>query len=103
MKTLKIATIATIVTIVIIVLCGVATAELYPQTAKVVEVDYDNNIVKVVTFNGFEYEFEGCEDYCIGDCVSLIMEDNETEKIFDDEIVLARYSGWELVNWNWED
>lgn len=101
MKTLKIATIATVITCIIIALCGVATAtaEVYPVTAKVVEVDYDTDMVTVETFTGFLFAFEGCEDYMLNDCVSLIMDDHGTELIYDDAIVKAEYGGWELVNW----
>lgn len=99
MKTIKIATIATIITLIIIVLCGVATAELYPETARVIEVNYEEDTVTVETFNGFTFIFEGCEDYTEGDGVALIMEDNGTEKVYDDEIVMAQYCGWELMNW----
>lgn len=85
--------------LVLIALCGVATAEIYPETAKVVEVDYDTDTVTVETFTGFLFAFEGCEDWMVGDCASLIMEDNGTELVYDDEIIMAQYGGWELVNW----
>lgn len=96
---MKKAIIATIITIIIIVLCGIATAELYPETARVVELNYDEDIITVETFNGFLFSFYGCEDYCVGDGVALIMEDSGTEQIFDDEIIMVQYCGWELVNW----
>ena len=76
-----------------------ACAEIYPETAKVVAVDYDADTVTVETFNGFQYTFEGAEDWMIGDCASMIMDDNGTEKVMDDSIVMAYYGGWELVNW----
>lgn len=76
-----------------------AYADLYPETAKVVEVNYDEDLVTVETFTGFLFVFEGCEDWAEGDCASLIMEDNGTEKVFDDEILIAQYSAWNLVNW----
>ena len=76
-----------------------ASADLYPETAKIVNLDYDADLVTVETFTGFTFQFEGCEDYSEGDGVSLIMEDNGTELIFDDEIVMAQYCGWDLVNW----
>ena len=76
-----------------------ASADLYPETAKVVEVNYDEDLVTVETFNGFLFAFEGCEDWQEGDCASLIMENNSTEKVFDDEIVMAQYGAWDLVNW----
>ena len=99
MKTTKIAIIATAITLVLIALCGIATAEIYPETAKVVEVDYDTDTVTVETFTGFLFTFYGCEDWMVGDCASLIMEDNGTELVYDDEIIMAQYGGWELVNW----
>ena len=101
MKTLKIAAIATIVTLALIALCGIATAtaEIYPETAKVVLVDHDTDTVYVEIFTGYVFSFEGCEDWQEGDCASLIMEDNGTEKIFDDQIVMAYYGAWELGNW----
>ena len=99
MKTTKIAIIATAITIVLIALCGVATSEIYPETAKVVEVNYDTDTVTVETFTGFLFSFYGCEDWTVGDCASLIMEDNGTELVYDDEIIMAQYGGWELVNW----
>ena len=86
-------------TIAIIALFGVAAAEIYPETARVVEVNYEEDTVTVETFNGFLYVFEGCEDYCEGDGVSLIMDDHGTEKVYDDEIIMVQYCGWELINW----
>jgi len=103
MKNLKIATIATVLTAVIIALCGItmtATAEgIYPMTAKVIDVNYITDIVTVENFTGFTFSFYGCEDWQIGDCCSLIMDDNGTELIYDDCILQVRYGGWELVHW----
>lgn len=76
-----------------------AFADVYPMIAKVVEVNYDEDVVTVETFTGFLFSFEGCEDWAEGDCASLIMDDNGTEKILDDMIVMAQYGGWTLINW----
>lgn len=99
MKTLKIATIATIITLALIALCGIATAELYPATARVISVDMDADLVTVETFTGYTYAFDGVEDWTEGDCCSLIMEDNGTDLVYDDAIIKAQYGGWGLVNW----
>ena len=88
-----------LVSAVMIALCGTASAELYPETARVVEVNYDEDMVTVETFNGFLFVFEGCEDYAEGDGVAMIMDDNGTEKVFDDIILMVQYCGWDLVNW----
>lgn len=93
----KLTTIALILILTAIALT--ASADVYPMTAKVVEVNYDEDIVTVETFTGFLFSFEGCEDWAEGDCASLIMDDNGTEKILDDVIVMAQYSGWTLINW----
>lgn len=93
----KLTTIALILILTAIALT--ASADVYPMTAKVVEVNYDEDIVTVETFTGFLFSFEGCEDWAEGDCASLIMDDNGTEKILDDMIVMAQYGGWTLINW----
>lgn len=91
--------IAIALTMIMIAIALTASAEIYPLTAKVTEVNYDDDTVTVETFTGFLFSFEGCEDWAEGDCASLIMDDNGTEKIFDDEIVMAQYCAWTLINW----
>ena len=86
-------------TLALIALYGVASAELYPETARVVEVNYEEDTVTVETFNGFLFAFEGCEDYTEGDGVSLIMDSKGTDRVYDDEILKAEYCGWKLINW----
>ena len=73
-----------------------ASAEIYPKTAKVIEVNYADDLVTIETCTGITYTFEGCEDWVEGDGVSLIMEDNGTESILDDCILMAEYTGWTL-------
>lgn len=103
MKILKVISIALMVCSVLMVMIAVgsASAEMYPMTAKVVFVDYDSDVVIVETFAGFQFALKGCEDWIVGDCVSLIMEDNGTEFIYDDEIIMAQYSAWELMGWQY--
>lgn len=73
-----------------------ASAEIYPKTAKVIEVNEAEDLVTIETCTGITYTFEGCEDWAEGDGVSLIMEDNGTESILDDCILMAEYTGWTL-------
>ena len=73
-----------------------ANAEIYPKTAKVIEVNEAEDLVTIETCTGITYTFEGCEDWTEGDGVSLIMEDNGTESILDDSILMAEYTGWIL-------
>lgn len=91
----KLTTIALILILTTIALT--ACAEMYPQTAKVVTVDYDTDTVTVVTYMGFTYTFSECEDWMEGDGVALIMDDNGTEGITDDLVLMARYTAWDLV------
>lgn len=70
------------------------TSGLYPMTAIVTELDSEDDIIYVTTATGNEFTFFGCEDYYIGDYVSLIMWDNGTSSVYDDEILEVRYSGF---------
>lgn len=70
----------------------------YALTACVVELDRENNMVTVEDGAGNCWQFYGVEDWQTGDCASLLMWDNGTESIFDDEIYEARYSAWTLTH-----
>lgn len=82
--------------LVVLMLTASAGAETYPETAKVVDVDYTTDLVTVETYTGFTFVFEGCEDWLEGDGVSLLMDDNGTEFIVDDAILKAEYTAWTL-------
>lgn len=90
---------AIITALLLITVCATACADLYPETAKVVEVNREEDTVTVETFNGHLFVFEGCEDWIEGDCASLIMEDNGTDLVYDDSIVMAQYGAWILIHW----
>ena len=66
----------------------------YPLTAEVVSLEYENDLVVVEDFNGNLWEFEGCEDWMEGDVVAMIMSDEGTKTIYDDEILQVRYCGY---------
>ena len=66
---------------------------LYPTTAVVYELDRENDLVTVEDANGNLWQFEGCEDWDINDICSMLMDDCGTASIYDDEIVMVRYSG----------
>ena len=73
------------------------TSTTYANTACVVAVSPGTDTVVVEDFSGNLWAFYGVEDWQIGDCVSLVMDDAGTEEIYDDEILSVRYSGWTLV------
>lgn len=85
--------------VAMIMLCAmmiglVASAEIYPQVFVVSEVNYEDNTILLVDCNEEGWIWEGIEDYDIGDIVASIIDDNETETIYDDIIVMVRYAGY---------
>lgn len=69
----------------------------YALTAIIVEVDIDNDLVTVEDSTGNRWQFYGVEDWEVNDCASLLMWDNGTEYVTDDEIHSARYNAWGLT------
>lgn len=70
----------------------------YALTARVVELDRENDVVTVEDSVGNRWQFCGVEDWEVNDCASLLMWDNGTETIFDDEVHGARYGAWMLTH-----
>ena len=85
--------------IALVVLSEKPVTDSYALTTKVVELDRENDVVVCEDFNGNLWEFYGCEDWQIDDIASLLMDDNGTPTIYDDEIVSARYNGT-FEGWN---
>lgn len=70
-----------------------ANAEIYPKSGIVTDVNETKNSVTVMDLNGNEWSFSGSEDWIPGDNVAMIMDDQGTTIIYDDEIVSVRYEG----------
>lgn len=70
-----------------------AIDSLYSKTTIVETIDEENDLVVCVDCEGEAWEFEGVEDWQEGDFATLLMDDNGTEEIFDDEIVKIEYNG----------
>ena len=69
----------------------------YPLTAVVVDLDYNEDVLVLEDGAELVWEFEGIEDFEIGDIVSLLMWDNNTpDSIYDDVILLVYYSGFSI-------
>ena len=68
----------------------------YPLTTIVSLVNHEADTVEVKDGNGTIWVFTGCEDWQIGDTCSLIMSDNGTVNIYDDEIVKTKYSSFTI-------
>lgn len=67
---------------------------VYPHTAVVKEVDYEENVVYCEDFNGHVWSFTETEDWMKNDVVSMIMDSMGTDEIEDDEIISIKYSGY---------
>lgn len=80
--------------LVLVSLFSVASAEIYPAVGVVTDLDYEHDLVIFEDYNQNLWIFEGIEDWDIGDISALLMDDMETESIYDDMILLARYAGF---------
>lgn len=85
--------------LILLLITSVGKAEMdldhiYPETLIVEELDYENDLVFLRDFNGYLWAIEEVQDWEIGDVVSVIFYDCDTDDIFDDEIVYIRYSGY---------
>jgi hypothetical protein len=81
-------------TLVLVSLFSIASAEIYPAVGVVTDLDYENDLVIFEDCNQDLWIFEGIEDWDIGDIGALLMDDMETESIYDDTILLVRYAGF---------
>lgn len=70
------------------------TDNFYGMTAKVIEVDRENDVVVIKDFSGYVWEFGGIEDWEVDDIATCVMYDNNTKSILDDEIVNVTYNGY---------
>lgn len=55
-------------------LAAVAVDNFYTRTGLVVDLDYDTDTVTVVDGADLVWQFTGCEDYCIGNLVEMLMQ-----------------------------
>lgn len=85
-----------VLAICVLVMCisGIARAEQYSLTTVVVSLDYDADVVECIDFNGNIWAFDGCEDWSLFDICSMIMDDMDTDIIYDDCIVNYHCDGW---------
>ena len=104
MKTIHVIILAIIITALIA--CGLPpvaattdSADVYPLTAVVSDFDRENDIVVCKDYAGNLWEFEGCEDWMLGDIASLLVNDCGTISICDDVIEIVRYGGHLEEEW----
>lgn len=76
-------------------LAAVAVDNYYTRTGLVVDLDYDTDVVTVVDGADLVWQFTGCEDYCIGDLVEMLMQKTgKPDYILDDVIFSICYAGF---------
>ena len=76
-------------------LAAVAVDNFYTRTGLVVDLDHDTDTVTVVDGVDLIWQFIGCEDYCVGDLVEILMQKaGAPENIFDDVIYSTCYAGF---------
>ena len=76
-------------------LAAVAVYNFYTRTGFVVDLDYDTDTVTVVDGADLVWRFTGCEDYCIGDLVEMLMQKTgKPDYILDDVIFSTCYAGF---------
>jgi len=80
--------------ITILLLTLIPTSKTYGLTTVVTDISKANDRVTCQDFNGNLWQFEGVEDWCVNDIATLIMDDNGTKEIKDDEILDVRYGGY---------
>lgn len=76
-------------------LAAVAVDNFYTRTGLVVDLDYDTDTVTVVDGADLVWQFTGCEDYCIGNLVEMLMQKTgKPDYILDDVIFSTCYAGF---------
>jgi hypothetical protein len=72
-------------------------SQQYALTTKVVDLDFENDLVTCEDCNGNLWQFFGVEDWEIEDGASLLMNDSGTPEIWDDVIESVRFNNWTLT------
>jgi hypothetical protein len=74
--------------------------DIRATTAVITGFNFTDDTVICADSAGNIWEFEGIEDWCYGDVVTLLFDTQKTKEIFDDEIIRATYNAWELTRHN---
>lgn len=68
---------------------------VYMRGMEIVNLNYETDVVTCVDSVGFEWEFTGCEDYCVNDIVCVLLDTMGTEDTIKDDVILkVDYSGY---------
>ena len=72
-----------------------ADANIYARVGVIYEINYEEDFFVVEDSVGFLWEYNGVEDFNVGDVVAMMMADIEgTPSILDDVILSVTFSGY---------
>lgn len=71
-----------------------ATGAEYAKAAIVTNIDRVADVVTFEDCTGNLWDWEGAEDWDVGDGAALLMNSRGTKNIYDDEIISAKYENW---------
>ena len=96
MKKIVLALIFTIIAMQLIACGCYAEPEhyLYPRAVMVDEIKLESDTVVFKDGAGFTWEFEGVEDWAVGDVAAMLMDDNGTPENILDDYVIEIWYGW---------
>lgn len=84
-----------VILVVVLSLVGLAHSEEYAMVAMVDQVDLATDCFSAIDFGGYNvWEFDEVEDWMVGDLVAMVMEDNGTAEVSDDDVISYRYVGY---------
>lgn len=74
--------------------CGAWSSAVYPEVATVQWIDQEQNETVIELPEGQLFAVEGCDDFMVGDLVSVWLDSMGTDSVLDDEIVyIGPYRG----------
>lgn len=68
------------------------TSRLYPKSFEVCDIDKAADTITLIDCNGYTWEVYGVDDWQTGDKANAIMDNQDTQSIFDDKIVTLQYT-----------
>ena len=85
--------VALIAALILILSVGIASAETYQVYGRVCGIVYEEDFFLVYA-NGNVWELSGVDEWKYNDIVLLDFDDEETENLYDDEILDIHYLGY---------
>lgn len=105
MKSFKIIVILFTVIGILAGFAACAWAEQYPRIFFVEAIDPDIDTVTLYDVNGWQWKWEGTEDWEVEDMAAAIMDDNGTPDNIYDDVIIKLYYQDNIADWDkvWVD